>query len=289
MIINDTHKFVFIHIPKCAGTSVRHFLQPYDQMDGAHTARVADHPDLGRIDYVHIPLFVLREHFPAEHAKVLGYHSYAVIRDPYARFRSSLSQHLRKYSGHEISRMKPKAVQNAVDSALRLLRDHQAPKSYLPHQYIHFQRQIDFIYDQDKRLVEHIYSTRQIDRMLEHISAATGIRLAHPGNPAEVKANETRFYRNTWIRVLVESSKPVLKAVLREERWESLKQATQHRVFTSSDRRLQAIFDSDHVRDFIADYYQDDIDLFETVHQSELISTPKDNTARMQPATNTSS
>lgn len=288
MIINDTYRFVFIHIPKCAGTSVRHYLQPYDQTGGVHTARIADHPDLGHIDYVHIPLFVLREHFPTEYTKVLGYRSYAVMRDPYVRFRSSLAQHLRKYSSHEISSMKPKAVRIAVDDTLRLLWGYQNPQSYLPHQYIHFQRQIDFIYDHDKRLIEHVYTTWRIDRLLEHISTTTGINLAHPENPAQVKANETRFYRNKLIRLLVEHSKPALKAVLPQERWDSLKQATQHRVFTSSDRKLQAIFDSDHVRDFIADYYQGDIDLYETLHQSELASAPKDTTVLMQSSTDTS-
>jgi len=30
MIVNDTHRFAFVHIPKCAGSTIRLALAPYD-------------------------------------------------------------------------------------------------------------------------------------------------------------------------------------------------------------------------------------------------------------------
>ena len=288
MIICDTHRFIFIHIPKCAGTSVRKALAPYDETNGQF-ARRAYHETLGHIDYGHIPLFVLKKHFSDKYEKLLRYDSYAVLRDPYSRFPSSLAQHLRMYRQVEMRQLSPKMLKRVIDETLNILGDHADPMAYLPHQYIHFQRQKDFIYLEEIKITKNLYTTHIASEVITSIGDLIGKPLKPVSDAIQPKENETQFYRSAWIRMLVEHSKPLLKAVLREERWESLKQATRDRVFTSSDRRLQAVFDSDHVRDFIADYYQDDIDLFETVHQSELISTLKDNTAHKQPATNTSS
>jgi len=42
MIIINTQRFTFVRVPKCAGTTIRHPLQAFDDCNGAHTARVAD-------------------------------------------------------------------------------------------------------------------------------------------------------------------------------------------------------------------------------------------------------
>jgi hypothetical protein len=89
MIISDRHHFVFAHIPKCAGTSVRDALQHLDDRDGFYTGRVDQHPTLGLLDYVHIPLFNLRDHFRSEFEKAGDYWSFAVVRDPFGRFPSA--------------------------------------------------------------------------------------------------------------------------------------------------------------------------------------------------------
>ena len=51
MIINHKYKFIFIHVPKCAGTAIKRALYPYcdkwDQFIGGHP----DKPE--RIDYMH--------------------------------------------------------------------------------------------------------------------------------------------------------------------------------------------------------------------------------------------
>lgn len=263
MIINDTHRFVFIHIPKCAGHSVRASLQPYDEACGRYGVS-GDHPSLGRINYSHIPLVVLREHFPSEYLKVRDYAAYAILRDPFARFPSSLAQHLREFRQQPIGQLKPREVQAVVDKTLRLLRDYQRPASYLPCEYIHFQRQVDFIYDQGKRMVENIYPLTRIDDMLADVSALLGVGLGQSGNAPVAKANPTKFYRNPLIRLAVEPAKPVLKALLTARRWEAFKRTTWDWVFVPQDRKpeIQAVFDSDNVRDFIADYYRNDIRLF---------------------------
>lgn len=98
MIIDDTHQFVFVHIPKCAGSSVHAQLSLFDARDPA-SHRGGVHPVLGPIHFAHIPLRFLRDHFPAEFAKLGVYRSFALTRDPRARFVSATVQHLREFRG----------------------------------------------------------------------------------------------------------------------------------------------------------------------------------------------
>lgn len=49
MIIDDRHRFVFVHIPKCAGTSVRQVLKQFDSYEGRWANAKREHPELGRL------------------------------------------------------------------------------------------------------------------------------------------------------------------------------------------------------------------------------------------------
>ena len=63
LIISDRFGFAFVHIPKCAGSTVREQIRRIDpecfEMAGRRM-----HPDLGKIDAMHLPLDILRDHFP---------------------------------------------------------------------------------------------------------------------------------------------------------------------------------------------------------------------------------
>ena len=50
MIISDRNKFVFIHIPKCAGTSIRSRVEHLDDRNGAYSSRLDEHPELGLLN-----------------------------------------------------------------------------------------------------------------------------------------------------------------------------------------------------------------------------------------------
>ena len=82
MIISDKEKFVFVHIPKCAGTSVRSRIEHLDDRSGAYSGRLEQHPELGLLNYVHLPLQTLSDHFPAEFECIKSYRSLAVLGIP---------------------------------------------------------------------------------------------------------------------------------------------------------------------------------------------------------------
>ncbi len=127
MLISDSHKFVFLHNPKTAGTSARSALRKYDSTDEKFW-RTFD-SRLRLRDMAHMPMAELKCFFPDEFEKVSRYFTFGFVRDPLARFVSGFNEthkslykdfaaglssidvyrdELRKYTGKVIS--KPDAV-----------------------------------------------------------------------------------------------------------------------------------------------------------------------------------
>jgi len=244
MIINNTFQLVFLHIPKCAGTSVRNILQPYDETHGAFTRRIDDHPSLGRIDYVHIPLFVLKDHFRDEYEKVLRYDSYAVIRDPYARFPSSFSQHLIMSGKDQIKNLNTQYIKKEISNTIKVLKDFQADKSYLPFQYIHFQRQVDFICLDGQRLINHVYDISHLSTMLVEIGKRLGVSLDNIQAYPNTKNNKTFVYRNRTIRLVSETTRPILKPLIPSFIREKISQFLLDLLYVPRQKGLQNIWTS---------------------------------------------
>ncbi len=90
MIVSDTRRFVFIHNPKCAGTTVRRALMPFDttgdffwmfhDVDGRQT------------DKAHLPMSLLKALFPDHFARLETHFVFMFTRDPYARAISAFNE-----------------------------------------------------------------------------------------------------------------------------------------------------------------------------------------------------
>lgn len=265
MIINDVNKFIFIHIPKCAGSTIRTKLQRFDQTGGRFTSRVDHHSELGIIDYVHIPLFILRLYFPSEYNKTKSYTSFAIIRDPFLRFPSALSQHLKEYENAPIQSMSPADIKKEVDKAIEVLRDHMDEQSYLPYKYIHFQRQVDFIFDGQEPLVRQVYQVFEIPKMLAEIANQLNIGLEEVEIKRGLRTNQSIVYRNALIRVMTETTKPLLKSIFGPDARKKLRAW----FYVSRDKKYSDIFGSSYVRDFIQDYYASDIRLIAAMNRGD--------------------
>ena len=170
MILCPTHGFAFVHVPKCAGSSIRQQIEACDPANIVF-GRVGQHPVLGKIDYGHIPLFLLREHFPETYAFLISNDCYAVVRDPLARFGSALRQTLWAY--HK----KPMTLytkQELREETLRIMDDVARDFDALPYHLTFFQRQQDFIRDQDNSVVENVYAIEHVDQLVLAISEKIG-------------------------------------------------------------------------------------------------------------------
>jgi hypothetical protein len=265
MIISHTYRFAFIHIPKCAGTTVRSPLQVFDDTQGAHTGRVAEHSVLGSLDYVHIPLFILQEYFETDFEKIRDYWSFAVIRDPFARFASSISQRLNRYVGQSIHKVGAAEIAEEVECSIDFLKKQPRQKFRLPPEYIHFQKQVDFIYLDDEQVVDTIYSVDEIHQLLRDVSSRVGFDLRNgDGENGVLRANQTMVHRNETTRRLIERTRPVTQILIK-----ALPEAVQHKfrtlVYVPRDQRLESIFSAASVKDFINDYYSEDVELWNEI------------------------
>lgn len=269
MIISDRYRLVFVHIPKCAGTSVRHPLQHIDDCNGFYTARVEQHPILGLLDYVHIPLFTMRQYFNSNFDKVNSYWSFAVVRDPFERFPSSISQRLKEYVGGPIQNQSTGQIKAEIERTIHYLLQQPRVDNQLPAEYIHFQKQVDYVYLDGIHVVDSLYVIDEIDQLLKDVSARAGETLVREGRPESRQANQSVVYRSEAVRRLAEASRPFMRSLYRAFP-ASVKQSLQSMVYVPRIKRLNSLFSSEYVTDFIEDYYHEDLVLFSEVKEARL-------------------
>jgi hypothetical protein len=90
MIISDIEKFIFIHNPKCGGTTVRGSLMGFDSRGDNYWMFEKQY---GReIDKAHLPLDLLKIYFPEEFRLLSEYFVFGFVRHPIDRFVSSFNE-----------------------------------------------------------------------------------------------------------------------------------------------------------------------------------------------------
>ena len=168
MIVSHKYKFVFIHIPKCAGTSIRNRLQELDPEAISYWGQEWT-PHVGRhVDVAHQPIEALIKH--SDFIRVLReYFVFAFVRNPYERFLSSIAEFGRERSEPlnvgEIEALIPSLTPSA-------LRGNVA--------YVHFCPMYHFTHVGNKRWVDEIYDFANLEAGLMRFSRAVGI------SPSEV-------------------------------------------------------------------------------------------------------
>jgi hypothetical protein len=258
MIISDRYRFVFVHIPKCAGTYARKRLEPYDDTGGHFTGRVEQHPAVGLMDYVHIPLRVLQQHFQSEIDRLNTYRTFAVVRDPFDRFPSSIAQRLKTYKGRPIHAMSRHELHKETEAAIDYLSQHDAITDPA---YIHLARQSDYLELNGTRIVKHIYVVDDVDVMLNDISKLTGTELVEQNQAAPL--NQTVVYRNKRVRLTIQALRPILGGLISTMLPERAKSHIRRVAYVPRTQNTPDIFKSDVITSFIRDYYRRDGELYE--------------------------
>ncbi|NGZ90281.1 sulfotransferase family 2 domain-containing protein [Psychroflexus maritimus] len=261
MIISDKYRFVFIHIPKCAGSTVRKQIEFLDDKGGVFS-NVKLHKELGQIDYGHIPLFVLKKYFPIEFRKIEKYESVTLIRNPYERFPSSVSQYLRFYGESAIHKMKNAEIKNNLNKIINYLYKTPDDQFFLPKEYIHFQKQVDFVIENKIILTNKIFTTSEVDLLIAHLENHTDIEIQ---NQSIEKIAQSKVYRNEFIQFLMEDIRPGLKKIYKPLLPNNLKKKLLDTFLVPRDARYQSLFQANYVIDFIEEYYKDDIALYNKV------------------------
>ena len=100
MIVSDSKRFIFVHIPKCAGNTVRLWLRPYDTRGDFFWGLYAPFTNPQHaVDLAHVTLPMLRQILGEETFN--GYFKFAVIRNPYDRAFSSFLEALKFFPAYQ--------------------------------------------------------------------------------------------------------------------------------------------------------------------------------------------
>lgn len=258
MIICPTQRFVFLHIPKCAGSSVRRQILGCDP-DHIELGRVGRHEDLGRIDYGHIPLDLLRQHFPDYNTPVRNLDAFAILRDPYARFGSALRQVLWRYEKRHMTLIPPDELR---EMTLRML-DRVAVEIETPsHQLIFFIRQGRFVFDEGRQVAQHLIPLDLVPDFIAYLSRRTGTEME-----PEARANQNVDLKvKGRLGALAFRANHLLWTMLPAGLHREIKTAAL-RVLSTDQSAAEAggIQNLSEVRDFVTEYYAEDIRLYDTV------------------------
>ena len=268
LIINDSKKFVFIHIPKCAGTLVRYYLSQYDTTGGKFAVTEGQHPKIGRIDMAHIPLQTLKYYYPDDFEKVQSYQSTAIVRDPFQRFSSSLYQHLKMYGQGEPSNFSARELEQASYEALDYLGKY-LDGSLLPYDLIHFQPQHCYIMADDKRVVKHIFEIGDIAKLFAVAGKQLGEVVGDGENSATRNDGKAVFYRSTLAHAVDHGLSSNIRSLLAQILPKPFKTAAKRLLFVEKDVRFRKVMDSQRVIDFIEEYYAEDILLHRAIQKVE--------------------
>ena len=261
MIISHEAKFVFIHIPKCAGTFIKEPLKAIDSYDGRFTARVEHHSELGMLDFVHLPLNTLRQYFPEQFGYVMHYESAAVVRDPVSRFRSSVSQYLDRQTDRPLRAHSDRTLRVSISELIDKIRRADASSGLLPFDLIHFQRQVDYLLIDGEVVINYIFPVERCKELFS-LSCLRDAGLSAGSEAAPDKpTNDARVYRGPFVTMAANLVRRVAPNAAKSFPLK-VKQAIRNHLFIERDAVFGEVFECDLVRDFLLEFYDQDLRFF---------------------------
>jgi hypothetical protein len=142
MIISERSNFIFIHNPKCAGTSVRRVLMDYDTTGEAFWS--AEDWNGRRIHNAHMPLFMFRSRYPHYFALMATYLSFMFVRHPYERTVSAFNEIHPELVPKPDDPASEEGYTTALNKFICDIKESTLRRH--PFRYRHFLRQSDFAY-----------------------------------------------------------------------------------------------------------------------------------------------
>ncbi|MFT6073168.1 MAG: hypothetical protein ACI80I_003225 [Akkermansiaceae bacterium] len=253
MIINKVHDFGFVHIPKCAGSTVRQQLRDRDDLNERfyHTIQV---PDFTKINGNHTQLSVLKQYFPDDFDALRAVTSYAITRDPLERFVSSVAQYLRS-TGVDPGSMRPAEILQNTRDIITALR---APAQDHVIRHTIFFPQVDYVYLEGEKIVDHVYTIEHMDAFFDRLETQHDLHLIR-----DKKWNPTVTYRMPAMSGRVQSAKKLAQKYLPMKAYVSLREVGLRMLTTPGAPKLEQTLHNDAgVRAFVAEHYAADWQLY---------------------------
>lgn len=257
MIICPSQGFAFVHIPKNAGTSVRTQILKCDEA-AIEMGLTGTHPVLGKVDFGHIPLDLLQEHFPDNYAYLEKLPSFAIVRDPLDRFGSAFRQVLWQYEQRPMTLIPKEEVRQKALEMLDVLEGQVVAPD---HQHVFFTRQERFIFNGDTQVVTYVVPMALVPQLIGYWSQQTGVPME-----TGVKANQNVELKYKGIGGLAYGINGLMRRVLPIDLHNRIKD-TALKVLASGKNAAQesGVLDIPEVQDFVARHYARDMEIFRAV------------------------
>lgn len=256
MILSDKHHFVYLHIPKCAGTTIRMRLTRGEASFDRRFSDYVELPGTGQYHGAHLTLKMLRDHFPTEYDKVKAYDSVTVMRDPLVRFSSAFSQYQREFYGRNSDLLSPEMMRVELKILQERLQDGLQTEDT---KLMHFLPQADFIELNGEKIVDTVYPLEKIDILAEKIRVRFGL-LNLPSSE-----NQRRKVRIKSLAKPLHFAKKFSRNLLPAPVYKILHQSA---VATLTDaHNSSAASVSNQIRDFVEEYYARDFALYKKTQE----------------------
>lgn len=124
MIISDTYNYIFIHVPKCAGTSIRSILSKHDTRNNFYwmhhllPGATKENNPLP-VDKAHMTLSVLKQLYPDDFNLISEYTTFALSRHPRTRLISAFFEPRQKLLNAANAK-----TDEAIESTRRIFREY---------------------------------------------------------------------------------------------------------------------------------------------------------------------
>lgn len=259
-IVSDGRQLMFLHIPKCAGSTISEQLRRQIDCDPRFLFSGGfDHPRVGRIMGPHVPLPVMREVAPETFQKLYHYQSYAVTREPFERFISGIDQHLREFRRvDDIDAIPISELTRLVDKAMTRL---AAEPVWVEMDLCHLTRQVDFVDLEGERLVGSLYDTRTLGELARDMATRHGVYV----NPS-FAYNRARDKLSGRSLGFLRRGARFLRRILPDESYRRLAGLAENALLQTANKKR--LLGSDSVRAFVDDFYADDFELWASVRQA---------------------
>ena len=259
MLCNQNAHFAFIHIPKCAGTTIHRLFGHFDDFENFFSGDRED-PILGRYDGNHVPPKILREHFPEAFARIAPLEKYAIVREPFERFRSSMAQRIRQFTDYDVHSIQPRDLNFEIEK----VSDQMMKSKFMPsREFVHFMRQSDFFELDNDRFVERIFPIENTTELIEELAKRLELRV-----DPHVRANSTKWNRSESlegaIQIIGKFTRPLVPKYARNRMRELA-----YALFKSRkpSKEIFELFDTELTRQFVTEYYERDIEMWHSIQR----------------------
>lgn len=239
-----------MHIPKCAGSSVKDQLRAIDETGGRYE-RTEPHARFGRVHRAHLPLWLLKELYPEDFDMVCQSDVFAVLRDPQARFASALAQRIEQFGKRDPFVLSARELQAEIDTVIDFLTRHPNDPRL---EFCHFMRQCAFTHFDGQQIATRLYRLEDVAALLSEIGALTGQNLS-----ADAKSNQKIAFRVPALKAPALAVNALLRQVLPGNMHTVLKERAKQMLGRRDKGEVWAeTLGTPDVRAFVQDHYRAD-------------------------------